>query len=69
MTNQEIFYRLQQLGYDPPPINDKNRMYGLAMIYNSELELNIDDNETLFEEEIMESNSIYKNSRRNLKKI
>lgn len=47
----------------------QNRMFGLAMIYNSELELNIDHNETLLEEEIMESNSNYKNSRRNLKKI
>lgn len=66
MSNEQIFDRLQQLGCDPPPINENNRMYALAMIYNSELEMNIDQYESPLEEEIGEYSTINKNQRRKL---
>lgn len=38
ISNNEIFQRLQQLGLNPPTINNRNRMFGLALIYNAEME-------------------------------
>lgn len=38
LSNEQIFDRLQELGWNPPPINESNRMYGMALIYNDELD-------------------------------
>ncbi|CAF1985909.1 unnamed protein product [Rotaria magnacalcarata] len=38
ITNSALFTRLQELGYNPPEINDQNRMYALALIYDEDME-------------------------------
>ncbi|CAF4943129.1 unnamed protein product, partial [Rotaria sp. Silwood1] len=37
MSNEQIFDRLQELGLNPPAINENNRMYGLALDIESGL--------------------------------
>ncbi|CAF4449887.1 unnamed protein product, partial [Rotaria magnacalcarata] len=63
MSNQELFNRLQQLGCNPPAINDKNRMFALALIYNLELEQGINQDESLMEPEIIEEKFAYNDQR------
>ncbi|CAF4378661.1 unnamed protein product, partial [Rotaria magnacalcarata] len=38
VTNTALFTRLQELGCNPPEINDTNRMYALALIYDEDME-------------------------------
>ncbi|CAF4273337.1 unnamed protein product [Rotaria socialis] len=60
MSNEQIFDRLKQLGCNPPTINENNRMYGLAMIYNFELELNSDVDDMVFDDQDMEQKLLCK---------
>ncbi len=42
ISNNQIFERLKELGWNPPTINENNRIYGLALIYNTEIEQSMD---------------------------
>ncbi len=67
MSDIEIFKCLHELGLDPPPINDRNRGYALALIYNNKIDENIDDKETEeYEHTTNEHDFIYKEQRRNI---
>lgn len=45
ISNNEIFERLRDLGLNPPIINEANRMYGLALIYNNEIDKSVNEYE------------------------
>ncbi|CAF3442820.1 unnamed protein product [Rotaria socialis] len=66
MSNEQIFDRLKQLGCNPPTINENNRMYGLAMIYNFELELNSDIDDMVSDDQDMEQKLLCKEQQRKI---
>ncbi|CAF1381218.1 unnamed protein product [Rotaria magnacalcarata] len=63
MSNEQIFDRLKQLGCNSPTINENNRMHGLALIYNSELELNSDVDDMVSDDQDMEQKLLCKEQR------
>ena len=65
ISNNEIFQRLQQLGLNPPTINNHNRMFGLALIYNAEMEEDKQDEEVASDyDRIDHEHPLYKDPRR-----
>lgn len=48
LTDEQLLERLEELGYASVQINDENRMYAMALIYDIESDMNGDRNETLF---------------------
>ncbi|CAF5219371.1 unnamed protein product, partial [Rotaria magnacalcarata] len=66
MSNEQIFDRLKQLGCNSPTINENNRMHGLALIYNSELELNSDVDDMVSDDQDMEQKLLCKEQRRKI---
>jgi broad-specificity NMP kinase len=59
ISNNQIFERLKELGWNSPTINENNRIYGLALIYNTEIEQSMDqqamgtDNQQMEEEDAL----------------
>ena len=64
ISNNDIFQRLRQLGLNPPTINDNNKMFGLALIYNAEMEQDIQDDQVASDhDETDHEYSLYKDPR------
>jgi hypothetical protein len=67
ISNDEIFERLQELGWNPPTINDNNRMYGLALIYNAEIDQMVDAKVSPTDDHTTEGQDrLYKEQRRKI---
>ncbi len=67
ISNNQIFERLQELGWNPPTINENNRMYGLALIYNAEIEQSMDEDEIGTDDHQMkEQDDSHKDQRRKI---
>ncbi len=64
MSDNEILERLRDLGWSPPPINENNRMYGLALIFNAEMDQCMDEGEIGVDSQQRVEHSSYNDQRR-----
>ncbi|CAF1292858.1 unnamed protein product [Adineta ricciae] len=63
ISNTEIYERLQDLGLSPPMINEANRMYGLALIYNIEIDKSMDEDELQIDSQQVSGCSLHNDQR------
>ncbi len=70
ISNNQILARPQELGWYPPIINDINRMYGFALVYNAQIEQGRDQEETGADDYQMEEVvALYKDQQRKINLI
>jgi hypothetical protein len=64
MSDNEILARLHDLGWNPGTINDTNRKYGLALIYNAEMDQCMDEGDSGIDPQEIVEHSLHNDQRR-----
>ncbi|CAF1498631.1 unnamed protein product [Adineta steineri] len=59
MSDSQISERLRDLGWNPPVINETNRMYGLAVIYNNQMDQSMGEDELQMDSQQILGHSLY----------